>query len=197
METGLLTVAFFIILGLLSIIYKQRIDNKNIKDDLIQSKEDKIFMKISLTHARERYMGIEEELKTIKEQYTKSKKGNIELLERIKHLKSLNENKDFELKYKNAKTAFLQKDNDKKLERIKELGEYNTNMVNENNKQKDLLKSVYSDLSTINELYNVAKKSNIKYLNKISYSQKKNAKQFDTIKELRNQIELSAKKLTK
>jgi len=36
METGLLTVAFFIILGLLSIIYKQRIDNKNIKDDLIK-----------------------------------------------------------------------------------------------------------------------------------------------------------------
>ena len=93
METGLLTVAFFIILGLLSIIYKQRIDNKNIKDDLIQSKEDKIFIKISLTHSRERYMGIEEALKTIKEQYTKSKKGNIELLDRIKQLKNQIEGK--------------------------------------------------------------------------------------------------------
>jgi len=90
METGLLTVAFFIILGLLSIIYKQRIDNKNIKDDLIKSKEVKNFMKISLTHARERYLGIEGELKTIKEQYTKSKKGNIELLERLKEHKDLN-----------------------------------------------------------------------------------------------------------
>ena len=93
METGLLTVAFFIILGLLSIIYKQRIDNKNIKDDLIKSKDVKNFMKISLTHARERYMGIEEELKTIKEQYTKSKKGNIELLDRIKQLKNQIEGK--------------------------------------------------------------------------------------------------------